>query len=266
MMRVETLAPDPRLSHLVQRYQSRLAHLGDGMIRLPLPARPDVLIEFYFTRPHLVEDRSTGRRERTGWAVGVGPQSFQAATLLLSGEIDCFTAHLRPTALHTMFGVAMPGLTDGAVDAAHLFGPRAARELHERLAEADGFYGRARLMDLTLLARAPSAQADVVAAAAEKLRRTDGLARVDDLAQAADLSPRHFRRRFVEQVGMTPKLYARVVRFKAALDAKTAAPRTSWTEIAHTFGWFDQAHLDKDFRAFAGASPSAFVRAPPPRG
>ena len=264
-MRVETLAPDPRLAHLVRRYQARRAALHGEVVRIPLPARTDVLMEFYFSQPHLVEHRATGRRERAAWSVGVGPQSFQAATLILSGAVDVFTAHLRPTALHTLFGVPMPHLTDGAVEMEHLLGPRPARDLHERLAEARGFPERARVMDLALLPLVRPARVDVAAAAAERLRRTHGAEPVERLARAAGLSERQFRRLFITRVGIAPKLYGRIVRLTAALEAKAAEPQTSWTELAHTFGWFDQAHLDKDFRALAGASPSAFVRPAPAR-
>ena len=265
-MRVETLAPDPRLAHIVERYHARTATLGSERALIPLPARTDVLIEFYFTLPHLVEHRATGRRDRAPRSVGVGPQSFQAATLILTGDIDVFTVRLRPTALYELFGVPMPHLTNGAVDLADLLGPQPARELHERLAEAGGFRERAQLMDLALLPRLRSGRPGLVATAAERLRRTHGAQSVEDLARSAGQSERQFRRLFTTQIGIAPKLYGRIVRLTAALDAKATAPQTSWTEIAHTFGWFDQAHLDKDFRALAGASPSAFARPAAARG
>ncbi|WP_217430236.1 helix-turn-helix domain-containing protein, partial [Sphingomonas bacterium] len=96
------------------------------------------------------------------------------------------------------------------------------------------------------------------AAAAERMRRVAGRGETAALIPPDTVSPRQFRRLFERQVGMAPKRYARIIRLGAALAAKSAAPERSWTDIAHDFGWFDQAHLDKDFRALAGSIPSAY--------
>ena len=113
-------------------------------------------------------------------------------------------------------------------------------------------------MDTALLARLSPRRPDVFAAAAARLLATDGAARLQDLGAESGLSPRQFRRAFKARVGASPKLYGRIVRLNAALDAKTSRPATSWTEIAHRFGWFDQAHLDKDFVDLAGGAPTEF--------
>jgi transcriptional regulator GlxA family with amidase domain len=86
-----------------------------------------------------------------------------------------------------------------------------------------------------------------------------GALRVDDAAESAGLSIRQFERRFITQVGLSPKHYARIARFDAALEAKVTAPRRLWTEIAHEFGYYDQMHLVRDFETFAGESPARFV-------
>jgi AraC-like DNA-binding protein len=58
---------------------------------------------------------------------------------------------------------------------------------------------------------------------------------------------------------MPPKTYARVLRLNAAIAAKSANPEMSWAELAHESGYFDQAHLDKDFLDLADANPTAFI-------
>ncbi len=55
---------------------------------------------------------------------------------------------------------------------------------------------------------------------------------------------------------MNPKAYARIVRFSKAYRLHETFPQLSWTEIAHTAGYFDQMHLIKDFKEFAGVNPS----------
>ena len=55
---------------------------------------------------------------------------------------------------------------------------------------------------------------------------------------------------------MSPKMYARIVRFSNAYRLHEATPGLSWTKIAYEAGYFDQMHLIRDFRVFAGVNPS----------
>ena len=57
---------------------------------------------------------------------------------------------------------------------------------------------------------------------------------------------------------MAPKLYARMIRFDAMLADRMRDPDQTWTTLAHTHGYFDQAHLLKDFHAFTDSAPGRF--------
>ena len=74
-------------------------------------------------------------------------------------------------------------------------------------------------------------------AVANRFLSERGALGIREAAAEAGLSVRQFERRFSEQVWVPPTLYARVVRFNAALEAKMSAPRQQWTDIAHDFGY-----------------------------
>jgi AraC-like DNA-binding protein len=57
-------------------------------------------------------------------------------------------------------------------------------------------------------------------------------------------------------VGVSPKLFARIARFEAALDRMARLPQGSWTEVAHRFGYYDQMHMVHDFSRFTGETPT----------
>jgi transcriptional regulator GlxA family with amidase domain len=80
---------------------------------------------------------------------------------------------------------------------------------------------------------------------------------VSDLADAAGFGVRQFERRFRHEIGITPKLYARIVRFEAALQRKATTPLMRWTDIAHDLGYHDQMHMVHDFNRLSGDSPTA---------
>jgi AraC-like DNA-binding protein len=60
----------------------------------------------------------------------------------------------------------------------------------------------------------------------------------------------------MQQVGVRPKLFARIVRFEAALDSKARTATKSWTEVAHEFGYYDQMHMVHDFAEFTEKTPT----------
>jgi methylphosphotriester-DNA--protein-cysteine methyltransferase len=94
-----------------------------------------------------------------------------------------------------------------------------------------------------------------VSAAASRIVRAGGAARIGALAADAGLSLRQFERSFVKQVGVQPKLFARIARFEAVLDRKARSVR-SWADVAQDFGYFDQMHMIHDFEEFTGQTPT----------
>ena len=260
-MDIEKSRPDDRLAPYLRHYVTRRARLDGAVVRVALPARTQVILEFYFAAPHLVEIVSTGIRERAPTAVVVGPQTFRRVDLLLSGIVEVFTVQFTPTGLHALFGIPMHHAIDTAVPAGDLIGSDLVDRLHDRLAAVRDHAARAAICDEVLLAHRDtrgSTAKSIAGRAVAAIERGRGTASVSDLSIAAGLSPRQLRRLFEAEVGMAPKLYARIVRLDAALVARRSAPDRSWADIAHDLGWFDQAHLDKDFRALAGSTPTDF--------
>jgi methylphosphotriester-DNA--protein-cysteine methyltransferase len=70
----------------------------------------------------------------------------------------------------------------------------------------------------------------------------------------------NFQRRFSEYVGISPKLYARIVRFELVLKAKAAAPNMTWMNASHQVGYHDQMHMVHDFREFSADTPTGIFR------
>jgi AraC-like DNA-binding protein len=87
---------------------------------------------------------------------------------------------------------------------------------------------------------------------------------VDTLAAELGCSRRYLVAGFREQVGVPPKTLARILRFHRAVGMMGSGP--GWAEIALSCGYYDQAHLIRDFNQFAGSSPSDFARRRLPDG
>jgi AraC-like DNA-binding protein len=83
---------------------------------------------------------------------------------------------------------------------------------------------------------------------------------VGSVSACTGLSARRFIEVFRREVGMTPKVFCRLSRFRTVLNAIESTNNVDWTATALECGYFDQAHFIHDFRDFSGISPSAYIR------
>jgi AraC-like DNA-binding protein len=156
----------------------------------------------------------------------------------------------RPGMAARFLGVAAEQLTDHAVNLEDLWGAP-ARALTERLAGA----GSADECRRVLTAGVPAAQEppEGVHRALEAIGAAHGAIDLDWVARQAGMSARQFRRRCLEESGLTPKHLCRVLRFRRA--CALGGHGLPWGLVAAETGYFDQAHLIRDFREFTGATP-----------
>ena len=255
-MRLNSVPPVAALRDYVRSFQQREAKPGVATVIYPITARPDQFLEFYFKDRYVVHAYESGVRDLAPRTVIVGPCTHHGADLVLNGRFDVFTIQFQPAGFHQLFGVPMPEITDRAFDARSVL-DGAIGELERKLADAAGLDERTRIATEFLLGHAPTTL-DAVAKVANEFLVEKGALRIADAAEHADLSVRQFERAFCEQVGIPPKLYARIVRFHAALAAKQESTHRRWTDVAYEFGYCDQMHMIRDFRNFSGENPTRF--------
>jgi AraC-like DNA-binding protein len=87
---------------------------------------------------------------------------------------------------------------------------------------------------------------------------------VDAVARQFSLSERQFRRRFEAAVGLGPKRFSRLVRFQRVFEHRQEQDALVWSQVALECGYYDQAHFNRDFRAFTGVKPREIVKADDP--
>ena len=226
---------------------------------VPLPARPKQLLTFSFADAYCVHRPGADHRDASPRVTVVGPQTRSRTGLSVFGRIDNFTIHFQPSGFNRLFGIPMTELTDAAYDAHAVIGAEIPR-LEQELGDIPGFAERIQLIEKRLIRMLGGDDClDPVAIAANRLFATHGIHRVAAMATASGLSPRQFERRFLAQVGVPPKLYARIIRFNAALDHKLRCASRAWSCIANDQNYYDQMHLVHDCRAFTGESPSRFL-------
>jgi AraC-like DNA-binding protein len=156
----------------------------------------------------------------------------------------------------------MNELTNRVVGLEDLFG-RDGRELPERLANEPDWVQRFELLDSVFIRAAsdgPEPDAEV-AYAWRQLCRTRGTAIIGEILTEIGWSRGRLATRFRGQVGLTPKAAARVLRFEGAVELLAEPGHRSLASIASACGYYDQAHFNRDFLAFAGCSPTEWITA-----
>ncbi len=226
-----------------------------------------------FTQPDTEGDRwlaTPGRTVtviiNTGAAFGGLPGAFVTGladthrVVEQFGAIECVDLKLSPPGAYTLLGVPMDGLANDVVELTDVLGPDAAR-LTERLANTPGWPGRFAVLDEFLLARADRGPAPSreVEWAWRRLAETGGTVPIAELARDIGWSRRHLVTRFRQQVGLPPKTVARIVRFQALLRRVERIGRAEWSRFAAECGYYDQAHMNRDFREFAGTTPTGYL-------
>jgi len=175
---------------------------------------------------------------------------------------------LRPLGARALLGLPAGELAALDLPAEAVLGGVCA-ELREKLQSAAGWPERFAVLDEILLRRAGlswAAGADVapeVSWAWHELLREGGATRVSELAAGTGWSERHLTSRFRAEIGLAPKAAARVVRFdrarKLLVRKLTAGGDYLLADLAADCGYFDQAHLAREFRALAGCPPSQWL-------
>ncbi|MGH8256269.1 MAG: DUF6597 domain-containing transcriptional factor [Steroidobacteraceae bacterium] len=139
---------------------------------------------------------------------------------------------------------------------------RGALVLREQLLEAASPAAKFEVLEhflSTQLIRCQARRHPAVRYAIDAFQTNSEALSVGSVVDRVGLSARRFIELFRREVGMTPKLFCRVARFRAVVTALESAAPVDWAATAALSGYFDQAHFIHDFRAFAGVTPAAYI-------
>ncbi|WP_371654644.1 MULTISPECIES: helix-turn-helix domain-containing protein [unclassified Streptomyces] len=177
------------------------------------------------------------------------------------GGQEAIRLELTPLGAYRLFALPMGKLAQHVVELHHILGP-GAELLVERLATTHDWAERFDLLDgvlLDRLGRGPD-PAPEVGHAYRLLARTAGTIPVARLGDEVGWSKGYLIRRFTEQIGLTPKTYGRVLRFDRAVRMLARGDATL-AETSAVCGFYDQAHLNREFRALADTTPGRMLSA-----
>ena len=242
------LHPDPRLRPLLAHRYERVddAATTSGKFVIPAGLVTPLVIDVDLSSP-----RPTGRF--------YGPNGCHT---VVDGAVPSAYIEmcLAPLGAYTLFGPVVADVGASIVELEDLVGAD-ARRLGESVQSAPTWVERARLVDAFLLDRCargtqPSSE---VSEAWDLLVRSGGTGTIGAIAREVGWSHKHLITKFKQQVGVTPRLAARLLRLSHVWRLIDSGQ--SWARIAADSGYADQSHLVREFRQFTGTTPSALSAA-----
>lgn len=243
--------PHPALRDEVLGYTGYAERSGAPLRRLQVATTTIPLI-LSFGPPILIDDV-----RHTSFLAGLDDRPAMTEH---AGEQLGVQVNLSPLGARRLLGTPMSDVAGRVVSAEDLLGRDAGR-LVERLCEAPGWDARFALLDRVLLGRLQRAApvAAEVEYAWRRLRAACGAVSVEALAGQVGWSRRHLAVRFRADVGLPPKAVARLLRFERVTALLRAGEGLGLAEAAYECGYADQAHLNRDFRVFAGTTPTDYA-------
>jgi AraC-like DNA-binding protein len=246
-------APHPRLAPLLYRPLYGFAQRQAGFSSWLEPPRPalTMIIDLEGTisaNGEPLPDAWLGGLEESYTVVGLG-----------GGRYASIDLEFTPLGAYTVLGRPLSELTGACVALEDLFGSEGSA-LSEQVREAQSWDQRFDLLERFLLRRAQAGPAPTptVARALSRMWQSGGDIAIEELAAELSCSRRYLARRFSVEVGISPKMTARQIRFAHVRRAIERSP-ARWAEVAAQAGYCDQSHLNRDFRDLAGTTPQDFV-------
>ena len=258
-----TRQPDARLRGYVGEYQGYLESGSPAPLRQQVPTPWLPLIVNFGSRWNVASSAAAPPVPFDSFVAGLGERSSYVAA---AGAASCVQANVTPLGAHMLFGFAMHELANEVVPLEAAL-PRSLARIPDQLEDAASWEERFALLDAILLSRLAEARepSREVAWAWRILDETHGEAPIGWICDRLGRSRRHLAAGFREQVGLSPKTVARIMRFDRAVGL-LGRPDARPADVAFECGYYDQAHLNRDFREFAGTSPAAFARQIHPDG
>lgn len=175
-----------------------------------------------------------------------------------TGTSNIFGIKLKPSAVTHLFGLSMSRYTDKVVNLKNIAGKRfhqldvvlVAQDAHSVKRKKVEQYFEERMHAVTF-------KENIVDHAINNIFERRGMINVSELSKEYSVTERQLERLFKMYVGLSPKFYARIIRFNHIFQL-IQEKKSTWSDLAYWGGYYDQSHFIKNFKDFTGDEPSAY--------
>ncbi|UZR98160.1 AraC family transcriptional regulator [Chondrinema litorale] len=178
-----------------------------------------------------------------------------------TGYVNTFAIRFYPYGFANFVNVPIKTLANKETPISVLFGDITSEKLEKAIIEATNTAQRIEIIEKFLLQKLSEQTTvdQIVKLTIDALLSTKGKTSISDILKADLSKRRQLERKFVQQIGISPKQLGKVIRLQSALKMMLNEEAASLTNIAYESEYYDQAHFIKDFKEFTGISPKEFL-------
>lgn len=219
---------------------------------------PDGCIELIFNYGDLMRKFENGS-EQIQERHFIHGQLKKFIELESTGKVGIFSVRFHPAGLQPFIDFDVSGLTEKTMTVSQIWGDEGSRFEQQMLA-AKNTLERIAVTEQFLLRRLSQSKKNdnLITKCVDTIIAADGLQNIDSLFHEFYVGKRQLERKFLSTVGLSQKLFARIVRFNNALQLIENKDFRTFTTVAHEGGFYDQAHFIRDFKEFTGLNPKQY--------
>ena len=251
-MKFIRIAPHPSLTQLIDCYW--MMESDDPAPRIE-KIIPDGFTELIFNYGSVYKAKRNGEWELQSPNLLAG-QISSYFLLENTGSTGSFAVKLKPAALTQLFNLSMDLYLDKIVDLDMLPDPLLSG-LKDKLLPFENETSLKLVLDKHFINLSKNATRNPLEATLDLIFKSNGMAAVNEMTAVAGLGERQLERLFKKYIGLSPKYYARIIRFNYIFQL-IKSKKCSWTEIVYQSGYYDQSHFIRNFKAFTGEDPSSY--------
>lgn len=187
-------------------------------------------------------------------------QTTESYWLELSSNFSLLIIILNPPALNHLVGQSASVITNGIIPVKEL--GLDSNLVVEQLLASQNIQQQLPVLDAFLfkLFESTHTKTDEVNNAINLILSSNGQVSLKEIYKRERVSARTLQRKFIERIGVTPKAYLRLIRFRSMMQFISTHPQVSWLDLTYQFGYYDQSHLIKDFKQYTGQCPQSFIQ------
>ncbi len=169
--------------------------------------------------------------------------------------------HFKPGGAYPFFAFPISEITDRVEELDLLWGSF-IQSARQQILDTIGIEAKFKALEKCLLLQIKQDFAinPCIAYAVGQIIREPQNITLENLSRKIGFSQKHFISLFDRWVGLNPKAFVRICKFQKVLQLIEQNQSINWAEIVFACGYYDQAHFIKEFQAFSGINPSAYLR------
>lgn len=255
-MKYEQIAPSERLSPFV-KYHWTLESLDKDAPHSRERIFPDGCIELIFNYADpFTKFGSDGKKYVQPLNIIHG-QIRSFIELEATGKVGLLSVRFLPAGLQAFVDFDVDSITDQTIQVSEAW--KDGRNLENEMARLSTNLERIALVEDFLLSQLDLSRYDhTVANCARAISDSGGTASIEELGEKFHISTRHLERRFLKAIGLSQKVFSRIVRFNRALNLIEQKDFSTFSKLAYDGGFYDQAHFIRDFKDLTGLNPKQY--------